>query len=285
MDLWLGGLFCLFVGLGLLMAESEKLPAVHFQNKWCGAAYGCGVTALLQSSSAVSCSVCSMASAKKISLAAAFAVLVGSNVGTCITPILTALGLLSDIPKSSFAVVGLLFFTLRTKWRRASSSVIGLCLLMWGMKLMSDAPALFTALSQNTWWSRCIASPLSAFAIGLLSTAVLQSSSLTLGLLQVYSLSAPLSVGIALPFILGQNIGTTTTALLVTHGGDPMARECARFHLRFNVLGAVWGLPLCLALFPLLTMTASPLTMALLQLLYNVVCALLHLCFDKKIKF
>lgn len=283
MDNWVGGLFCLFLGLGMLMAASQALPPLHIKNKWQGAGLGCGITALLHSSSAVSCSVCAMVAGGSMELSAAFAVLVGSNVGTCFTPILTALGLRAAKTGAVFAVIGIIAILLKPKFPEIATSVAGFCLLMWGMNLMTLSPAFFDALSQNPLWKLCLSMPLGAFLIGLVSTAVLQSSSLTMALLQVYSLSSPLSTAIALPFILGQNIGTTATALLATVGADSLARKVAMYHLRFNVLGALWALPLSLILYKFLSFEATPMVLAVLQLLYNTVCAWLHLMFDKKL--
>ncbi len=283
MQNWLGGLFCLFLGMGMLMAASHQLPPLHIKNKWQGAGLGCGITALLHSSSAVSCSVCAMVSGGTMELYAAFSVLVGSNVGTCITPIFTALGLQAAGTELLFPCLGILAILLKPKFPKVAAPVAGFCLLMWGMNIMTASPELFAALSRAPLWRGLMGSPLGAFAVGLVSTALLQSSTLTMGLLQVYSLSLPLSAGVALPFILGQNIGTTATALLATLGGDPLSKRTAMYHTRFNALGALWALPLSMLLWKHLTFAATPMVLGLLQLGYNLICALLHLFFDPKL--
>lgn len=283
MDSWLFGLFCLFLGMGMVMNASQSLPPLRIRNKWQGAGLGCGITALLQSSSAVSCSVCAMVSGGSIELGGAFAVLVGSNVGTCVTPILTALGLQAANLGIVFALVGIVAIFLKPKLPNLSASVAGFCLLMLGMNLMTLSPAFFETLSNIKLWKAVMSAPLGSFAVGLVSTAILQSSSLTMALLQVYLLSSPLSIGIAIPFMLGQNIGTTVTALMATLGADTLAKKTALYHLRFNVLGAVWALPLSMILAERLSFAATPMALAIAQLLYNVVCALLHLLFDKKL--
>lgn len=283
MDSWLFGLFCLFLGMGMVMNASQSLPPLRIRNKWQGAGLGCGITALLQSSSAVSCSVCAMVSGGSIELGGAFAVLVGSNVGTCVTPILTALGLQAANLGIVFALVGIVAIFLKPKFPNLSASVAGFCLLMLGMNLMTLSPAFFETLSSIKLWKAVMSAPLGSFAVGLVSTAILQSSSLTMALLQVYLLSSPLSIGIAIPFMLGQNIGTTVTALIATLGADTLAKKTALYHLRFNVLGAVWALPLSMILAERLSFAATPMALAIAQLLYNVVCALLHLLFDKKL--
>ncbi|MBR5782756.1 MAG: Na/Pi cotransporter family protein [Clostridia bacterium] len=274
MDMWLGGLFCLFLGMGLMMAASEALPPLHIDNKWQGAGLGCGITALLQSSSAVSCSVCAMVQNGTLPLHAAYAVLIGSNVGTCVTPFLTALGLRVGGLSYLFALIGILALLLKDKFPRLSLPVAGFCLLMWGMHIMTAESALFEAVASHVTW---LSTPLGAWAVGLLSTALLQSSSLTMGLLQVYALTTPLTMNIALPFILGQNIGTTATALLATISATPVARKCALYHVKFNVIGTLWALPLSLLCGEWLSFAATPMALALAQLLFNVICALLHL--------
>lgn len=283
--MWLGGLFCLFLGMGMLMAASEGLPPLKIRGKWQGAFLGCGITALLQSSSAVSCSVCAMAENGLIPLSAAFAVLAGSNVGTCITPILTALGLQAGVGAAVFPVLGMIAILLKPKFPRISTPVAGFCLLMWGMSLMSGEGALFDALAANNIWNYLMSSQIGAWLVGLVTTALLQSSSLTMGLLQVYALSSPLTMRVALPFILGQNIGTTATALLATASSSPMAKKCALYHCKFNVLGSLWALPLSMLFESALNFAATPMRMAIMQLLFNVVCALLHLLFDKSMNF
>jgi len=143
-------------------------------------------------------------------------VLVGSNVGTCITPILTAIGLRAGNLSVLFAPIGILALLLKSKFPKIAAPAAAFCLMMWGMHIMSSDTAPLTALAQNTLWCALLGHPLGAWGIGLISTALLQSSSLTMALLQIYTLSSPLAMDIALPFILGQNIGTTATALLAT---------------------------------------------------------------------
>ena len=283
MENWFGGLFCLFLGMGMLMAASHTLPPLKIKNKWQGAGLGCGITALLHSSSAVSCSVCAMVAGGSIEIGAAFAVLVGSNVGTCFTPILTALGLQAGGMELLFPVLGITAVLLRPKFPKSASPVAGFCLLMWGMNVMGDSPELFAALSGAKWWQGLMGNPWGSFLVGLCSTAVLQSSTLTMGLLQVYSRTFPLSAAVALPFILGQNIGTTATALLATLGEDTLAKKTARYHASFNVIGALWALPLSILLQRYLTFDATPMILALLQLIYNIICALIHLFWDPRL--
>lgn len=281
MSLWLGGLFCMFCGMMILMNAAEQLPALRIRNKWQGAAMGCGVTAVLQSSSAVSCSVCALRQAGKLERAAACSLLVGCNVGTCITPLLTALGLKTGDGGIFFALLGLLALLWQGRYPKLCVPTAGFCLLMWGMMTMAGEPAFFMTLAQNETWGKMIAHPLGAWALGLTVTALLQSSSLTVGLLQVYALTAPLPVAIALPFLLGQNIGTTVTALLATLRADADARACARYHLRFNVLGNLWALPLAVGMSPYLSFAATPMLLALSHLGFNVITAFGHLLWDK----
>lgn len=285
MSLWLGGLFCMFAGMMILMNAAEALPALYVKSKWRGAALGCGVTAVLQSSSAVSCSVCALVQANKLELCAAFSLLVGSNIGTCMTPLLTAFGLKIGGGGILFALLGLSALLLQGKYPKFSAPVAGFCLLMWGMMTMAGEPDFFTALAENSVWSRMIAHPLGAWCLGLTVTALLQSSSLTVGLLQVYTLTATLPMGLALPFLLGQNIGTTATALLATLHADPSAKACARYHLRFNCLGNLWALPLAFLFAKYLSAPATPMFLAAAHLTFNALTALLHLLLDSNLQF
>ena len=273
----------MFCGMMILMNASEQLPALHVKNKWRGAALGCGMTAVLQSSSAVSCSVCALVQAGKLLPTAAFSLLIGSNIGTCVTPLLTALGLKTGDGGIFFALLGLLALLWQGRFPKLCVPLSGFCLLMWGMMTMAGEPEFFLALAENEGWQKMIAHPLGAWALGLTATALLQSSSLTMGLLQVYALTAPLSMRIALPFILGQNIGTTVTALFATLPADKTARSCARYHLRFNMLGNLWALPLALVFSPKLPAAATPFLLAVSHLAFNVITAFFHLLWDKKL--
>ncbi len=283
MSLWLGGLFCMFTGMMILMSAAERLPPQHIKNKWQGAAIGLGVTAVLQSSSAVSCSVCALIQAKKLELSAAFALLIGSNIGTCVTPVLTALGLKTGDGGVLFALVGLLALLWQGRYPKWCAPATGFCLLMWGMMVMAAEPAFFMTLAKNEVWRKLLAHPLGAWALGLTVTALLQSSSLTVGLLQVYTLSAPLPMSAALPFLLGQNIGTTATALLATLHADEAAKACARYHCGFNLRGNAWALPLALLAAPMLSFAATPLRLAMAHLCFNALTAVGHLLWDRRV--
>ncbi len=284
MSIWVGGLFCMFAGMMLLMNASEKLPPIRVANRWAGAGIGCAVTAVLQSSSAVSCSVCALAQSGKLTGSAAYALLVGSNVGTCVTPLLTALGLKTGDGGLLFALVGLLALLLQSKLPRASVPTAGFCLLMWGMMVMTSQPEIFAAAARNPFWKAALSHPMGAWLMGLAVTALLQSSSLTVGLLQLYVISAPMTMGTALPFLLGQNIGTTATAVLATLSTDKEAKSCAMYHLRFNLLGNGWALPLALIFAGRLQMAATPLLLAAAHLGFNSVTAVLHLWLDPELK-
>lgn len=284
MSIWLGGLFCMFAGMMLLMNASEKLPPIKVANRWTGAGIGCASTAVLQSSSAVSCSVCALVQSGKLTTTAAYALLAGSNVGTCATPLMTALGLKTGDGGLLFALVGLLALLLQSKLPRVGVPTAGFCLLMWGMMVMTSQPEVFAAAAQNPFWKGMLSHPLGAWLMGLAVTALLQSSSLTVGLLQLYVMSAPMTMGIALPFLLGQNIGTTATALLATLSANKEAKGCAWYHLRFNLLGNAWALPLALLLAGRLTAEASPMFLALAHLTFNVITAFLHLWWDPWLK-
>ncbi len=274
----------MFCGMMILMNAAEKLPPLKIKNRWQGAAMGCGVTAVLQSSSAVSCSVCALVQAGKLPLGGAYALLAGANVGTCMTPLLTAVGLKTGDGGIFFALLGLLCLLWQSRWPRYCVPTAGFCLMLWGMMTMAGQPEFFAALAQNEGWRRLLSHPLGAWFLGLCATALLQSSSLSMGLLQVYALTTPLSMGVALPFLLGQNIGTTVTALLATLSASSPSRQAACYHFRFNLLGNLWALPLALWLSVRLNGNATPMFLALAHLGFNVLTAIGHLLMDPRLK-
>ena len=282
MDHFCGGMFCLLVAMTFMTAGEMPL-VIKNGGKWKSALAGCFAAAVVQSSSAVSCAVCAARRDEGLSDAAARALLIGANVGTTLTPFLTALGAgLSDRMMLLFPLVGMLSLILRSKLPKPFEILPVFCLLMWGLALMGTAaPELVSRLPQGAA-ERLFSSPVAAFCGGAALTALLQSSSVCIGLIQMASLSLPLSRAAVLPMLIGQNVGTASTALIATVGAGRQAKACARYHLCFNLRGAAWALPLCLCLRPLLSDPAGPFFMAAAHFAFNFVNALIHLLFFKE---
>ncbi len=299
----LGGL-CLFLFGMSLMGDAlgrcagdrtrsvlEKMTAGRLR----GFATGLGVTAVIQSSSATTVMVVGFVNSGLMSLRGAINVIMGANVGTTVTAWLTSLtGIGGDsvflrlLKPSSFcpvlALVGLLLYGSRGRSRRrdAGLSLLGFATLMFGMETMSGSVAGLRDTPAFTSLFLLFKNPLLGVLAGALLTAVIQSSSASVGILQALSMTGGVSLGAAVPIIMGQNIGTCVTALLSSAGRSVNAKRAALAHLLFNVLGTVvWGsvfLAAKTALRPaLLDAPATPAAVAAAHSVFNILCVALML--------
>lgn len=280
-----GGLFCVFYGMLLLVGSAKKLPPLPTAGKWKMSALGTGLTALLQSSSALSCAVCAMTEAGTFTLGQAYALLIGTNVGTTLTPVLTSLGLgIGGENMLIFPLLGLAFLLLRPLLPKISEPICGFCLMMWGLLSISYAAPALTENWDSQVLYRLFSSPMLGWLIGFAVTALLQCSSVTVSLLQIVSLRFPLTRAMVIPVLLGQNIGTTSTALLATLSASPTAKRCARYHFFFNVVGCLWCFPLWWVCKRYLGGSADTMFIALFHVTFNTINAVLHLLLDPRIK-
>lgn len=250
---FLFGMELLCTGLGALSRDRlrrclmQAAPSV-----WRATALGAAVTALVQSSSAVTVVLVGLAASGALMPEQAAGLIAGANIGTCTTAFFIHIGLHagwmgvfhSSWPLLLLAV--LLPALLRRRCHPALFIGAGLTALMSGMAHMQDALA---PLSGSPLFARLLAqcvSPLSGLLAGTIVTAVLQSSSACIALLQAVSASGMLSLGSVVPIILGQNIGTCVTALLASLRAGRAARQTAFLHLLFNVIGAAVVFPVLL---------------------------------------
>lgn len=216
--------------------------------------FGAAVTALVQSSSAVTSVIVGLAACGMLSGRQCAGLIAGANLGTCSTAFIVHFGLRTvqpDLLHGSLPLVALgilLPFVLLRRCPAALAAGAGLLALLTGMARMQDA---LTQLSGSPLFVRLLSAchtPLTGFLAGILATAVLQSSSACIAILQATVASGALSVGSVIPIILGQNIGTCSTALLASAGAGHTARRTAMLHLQFNVLGAAVVFPFALLL-------------------------------------
>ena len=258
----LGGL-CLFLfgmeqmGSALQSRAGAGLKTVlgHLTDgRWRGFFTGLTVTAVIQSSSAVTVMVVGFVNAAMMTLRQAIYVIMGANVGTTVTAwIFSLTGLESGnvwvrlLKPTSFtpilALIGIIFRMTAKEQRRRDTGLIllGFAVLMTGMDTMSDAVAPLRdvpAFHEILLW---FTNPLLGVAAGALLTAVIQSSSAAVGILQALASTGQVSYGAAVPIVMGQNIGTCVTAMFSAVGTNRAARRAAAVHLGFNVIGtAVW---------------------------------------------
>ena len=214
-----------------------------------GTAVGLLVTAVIQSSSAVTVMLVSLVNAGAMTLTQSVGVILGTNIGTTATAwLLSTVGIDADGLLGLFktenlamisAVTGILTLAISkgSRGKSAGASIVAFGVLMFGMELMSEAVEPLTALP---WFERLLLSfesPLMCLLAGTLVTAVIQSSSASVGLLQTLSVSGGITYRIALPIVMGQNIGTCVTALLSGVGRSRTAKKVALIHLLVNVIG------------------------------------------------
>lgn len=276
-----------FAGAGL----SDKL-ARACRTPLRGVVVGTLVTAAIQSSSATTVMVVGFVNAGVMSLNQAVGVIMGANLGTTITAWLLSLSSLDGTPLLSLlhgktlsplaALVGVLLIMLSKEERKRQfgMSLAGLGVLFGGMETMSNTVA---PLAENPQFGELLTffeNPLAGVLVGAVLTAVLQSSSAAVGILQSFAATGVIGVGLAVPVVMGQNIGTCATALLSSVGTEPNARRAALSHLYFNMAGTLILLPVFLLLYrasiiPSLTLSEGG--VALIHTVFNVLSTLILL--------
>ena len=255
----LGGLSLFLFGMDVMGKALERSAGGKLQtilakmssNVFKGFLLGMGVTAVIQSSSATTVMVVGFVNSGIMTLKQAVGVIMGSNIGTTVTSwILSLSGLEGDsfliqfFKPSTLApligVIGVVLYMGKSESRRSIGTImLGFMALMTGMDLMSDSMSF---LKDEPWFAQLMVSfsnPILGILFGALLTAVLQSSSASIGILQGLCVTGAVTYGAAIPIILGQNIGTCITAIMGAIGANRNARRTAMVHLLFNVVGAV----------------------------------------------
>lgn len=235
-------------GGGKLKSILESMTS----NRIKGVLLGAGVTAIIQSSSATTVMVVGFVNSGLMQLRQAISVIMGANIGTTVTAWLLSLsGLESDnifvslLKPSSFspilAVIGIIFvmFTKNRKKHDTGMILLGFAVLMTGMELMSSSVSSLKTSETFTGILTLFTNPILGVAAGALLTAVIQSSSASVGILQALSTTGKITFASAVPIILGQNIGTCITAILSSIGTNKNARRAAVVHLCFNIIGTI----------------------------------------------
>ncbi|MEY8302817.1 Na/Pi cotransporter family protein [Anaerosalibacter bizertensis] len=230
------------MGMGLQKAAGErlkKLIEVLTNNRLMGVLVGALVTMIIQSSSATTVMVIGFVNAGLMTLNQAVGVIMGANVGTTITAQLIAFNLTDFAPIALGVGVGIWLFTSRKSAKDFAEILIGFGLLFMGMDLMGNSLA---PLSENPAFKSIMISlndPFLGVLVGLGLTTILQSSSASIGLLQALAREGLISLNIAFPILFGDNIGTTTTALLSSIGTNKTAKRAAIIHFLFNLIGTI----------------------------------------------
>ncbi len=243
------------MGSGLSKASGGRLEQVLEKltaNKWKAVFLGAGVTAVIQSSSATTVMVVGFVNSGIMKLSQAVGIIMGANVGTTVTSwVLSLAGIESGnffvrlLKPSSFspalaaAGVGLLMFSKKEKRKNIGNILVGFAVLMFGMDAMSGAVKPLADVPEFTGILTAFSNPLFGLAAGTALTAVIQSSSASVGILQALCATGSVSYAAAVPIIMGQNIGTCVTAVLSGIGASRNARRAGLVHLYFNLIGTL----------------------------------------------
>ena len=251
------------MGNALKRSAGKKLKRILGEltsNKLKGFLLGLGVTAIIQSSSATTVMVVGFVNSGTMLLSQAVGVIMGANVGTAVTAWITALNGISggsgalaflnylkpDFWMPLLAIFGVILIMASKKQRTKDIATIllGFAVLMVGMTLMSDA---VSSLKDNESFTRILtvfSNPILGVLAGTLLTVIVQSSSASIGILQALSTTGAISFSMAIPIILGQNIGTCVTAMISSLGANKNGKRAAFVHLYFNVFGVIIWLSL-----------------------------------------
>lgn len=250
------------MGDGLELAAGNKLRNLVEKlttNKYMGALVGLIVTAVIQSSSATTVMVVGFVNAGLMNLAQAVGVIMGANVGTTVTGIMIAFKLSSIAPVAVFLGVVLMSFCKKNNQKHIGQIIAGFGILFMGMEMMSTAMEPLRTSEAFTSMMTSFRNPLLGVLVGMLFTAIIQSSSASVGVLQALGAAGALTLPSAIYIIYGQNIGTCVTALLSSVGTNKTARRTAIVHLMFNVFGAILFIIITMALpFEDLVMRLAP---------------------------
>ena len=258
----LGGLSLFLFGMNLMGASLEKRAGSSLKTllgkltsrKILGFLTGLGVTAVIQSSSATTVMVVGFVNSGLLSLRQAISVIMGANVGTTVTAwILSLTGLDGDnffvmmLKPTSFtpilALIGVVLTMMAKSDKKKDVGMIllGFAVLMFGMDTMSGAVAGLEEVPEFRNILLMFSNPILGVLAGAGLTAIIQSSSASVGILQAISATGQVTYGAAIPIIMGQNIGTCVTAMISSVGANKNAKRAAVVHLLFNIVGtAVW---------------------------------------------
>ena len=294
----IGGL-CLFLfGMDVMGQALERRAGNSLKTllgklttgKWAGLLTGLGVTAIIQSSSATTVMVVGFVNSGLMTLGQAINVIMGANIGTTATAWILSLGgidsgnmVMQLLKPTSFtpvlALIGIIctMFFKDSKKKDTGMILLGFAVLMFGMDTMSGAVKGLADVPQFQQMFVMFKNPLLGVLAGAVLTAIIQSSSASVGILQALSATGQVSFAAAIPIIMGQNIGTCITALLSSVGTNKNARRAALVHLSFNIIGTVIMLAVFIivnAMFeiPLMDDPASYSGIAVCHSLFNVCC-------------
>lgn len=296
-----GGLAFFLYGMTVMSKSLEKMAGGKLErmlkrmtsSPFKSLLLGAGITIAIQSSSAMTVMLVGLVNSGVMELRQTIGIIMGSNIGTTLTAwILSLTGIESEnvfvnllkpenfSPLIALAGILLIMGSKRQRRRDVGRIMMGFAILMYGMELMSGAVSPLAEMPQFAGLLTAFENPLLGVLVGAVFTGIIQSSAASVAILQALAMTGSITYGMAIPIIMGQNIGTCITAMLSSVGASRNARRAALIHLLFNLTGAgVW-----LAVFWLVkvlaapTMLARPVTLpgvAVIHTAFNLLCTML----------
>lgn len=303
-----GGLAFFLYGITIMSAGLEKIAGGRLErilkkmtsNPVKALIFGAGITAAVQSSSAVTVMLVGLVNSGIMKLSQAIGVIMGSNIGTTITAwILSLSGIQSTnffirlLKPESFspimALIGVILIMVAksSKRKNVGSVLIGFAILMFGMEVMSDAMSPLAGMPEFQQVLTMFHNPVFGVFIGAVVTALIQSSAASIGILQALSMVGGMTYGMAIPIIMGQNIGTCISAILSCLSGvSTAAKRVAAVHVVFNIMGTIillsaYYLAYSICKFTLHTTDISPFGIAVVHSIFNIVATIVLFPFTK----
>lgn len=305
----IGGLALFLYGMETLGASLSKMAGGRMQqvlskltaNKYMGILLGAGVTAVIQSSSATTVMVVGFVNSGIMELKQAVGIIMGANIGTTATSwILSLTGIdgggffmrllkpTSFTPILGILGISMIMFSKRDKYHNIGGILMGFTVLMFGMDMMSSSVEGLKDVPQFTRVLTAFSNPVLGVMVGALVTAIIQSSSASVGILQALCRTGQVTFASAMPIIMGQNIGTCVTAMISGIGATKNAKRTAFIHFYFNLIGTIafmilFYLANAVFDFPFMEAAAGEAGIATIHTIFNVVATLLWLPFSNQL--
>lgn len=304
-----GGLAFFLYGMSVMSSGLEKAAGGRLEqllkkmtaNPFKSLLLGAGITIAIQSSSAMTVMLVGLVNSGIMELGQTVGVIMGSNIGTTLTAwILSLAGIESDTvwlrllkpesfsPVVAFIGIILIMVSKDNRRRSAGSIMVGFAVLMYGMELMSDSVSPLADMPQFSAILTAFTNPILGVIVGAVFTGVIQSSAASVAILQALSLTGSITYGMALPIIMGQNIGTCVTALLSSIGVNRNARRVAVVHISFNLIGTLVFLVLLFGAdlflhFAFMDWVIDPVGIAMVHSIFNIATTIMLLPFSKQL--
>lgn len=305
----LGGLALFLYGMSVMSQGLEKLAGGKLEgilrsmtsNKFKSLLLGLGVTAIVQSSSAVTVMLVGLVNSSIMTLEQSVGVIMGTNIGTTVTAwLLSLVGISSNniflklLKPEAFspiiALIGVLMMMASKSDKRkdAGSVMLGFAVLMYGMNFMSSSMEPLKDMPEFAKVLTAFNNPVFGILAGILVTAVIQSSSASVGILQALSMTSGLTYGMVIPIIMGQNIGTCVTSVISSIGVSKNAKRVAVVHIAFNIIGTIifmvaFSIGHYLINFGFINKAVTPVDIAIIHSLFNIFTTVIIFPFAEKL--